>query len=83
MDTIAELMMSNLDVGEALRDGSRTRWQRATDANDGEEVAGGILNRLLHVLAEVTHLGGLDVWAIGQSCVRRSVSQANSGNFSS
>jgi hypothetical protein len=71
---IAELMMSNLDAGDPLRDGSRTGWQRSTDANDGEEEAGGILNRLLHVLAEVTHLGGLGVWTIGQSCVRRSVS---------
>ena len=70
---IAELMMSDLDAGDALGDGSRTGWRRSTDA-DGEEAAGGILNRLLHVLAEVTHLGGLGVWTIGQSCVRRSVS---------
>ena len=69
-----ELMMNNLDAGEALGDGSRTGWRRSTDADDGEEAAGGILNRLLHVLAEVTHLGGLGVWTIGQSCVRRSVS---------
>jgi hypothetical protein len=71
MKAIAELMMSNLDAGEALRDGSRTRWRRSTD---GEEAAGGILNRLLHALAEVTHLGGLGIWTIGQSCIRRSVS---------
>ncbi len=70
---IAELMMSDLDVGEALGDGSRTRWQRSTGA-DGEEAAGGILNHLLHVLAEVTHLGGLGVWTIGQSRVCCSMS---------
>ena len=58
---IAKLMMSNLDAGEALRDRSRTRWRRSTGA-DGEEAAGGILNRLLHALAEVMHLGGLGVW---------------------
>ena len=68
---MAELMMSNLDAGEALGDGSRTGWRRSTD---GEEAAGGILNCLLHALAEVTHLGGLGVWTISQSCVRHSVS---------
>ena len=61
---LAEPMMSNLDAGEALRDGSKTGWQRSADANDGEEAAGGILNCLLHALAEVTHLGGLGVWTI-------------------
>ena len=71
---LAEPVISNLDAGEALRDRSKTRWQRSTDANDGKEAAGGILNRLLHALAEVTHLGGLGIWAIGQSCVRLSVS---------
>ena len=60
MKVIAELMMSNLDAGEALRDGSRTRWRRSTGAN-GEKAAGGILNHLLHALAEATHLGGLGV----------------------
>ena len=30
-----------------------------TDADDGEETAGGILNGLRHVHAEVMHLGGL------------------------
>jgi hypothetical protein len=58
---IAKLMMSNLDVEEALGDGSRTRWRRSTGA-DGEEAAGSILNCLLHALAEATHLGGLGVW---------------------
>jgi hypothetical protein len=58
---MAELMMSNLDAGEALGDRSRTRWRRSTGAN-GEEVAGGILNHLLHALAEVMHPGGLGVW---------------------
>ena len=62
---MAKLMMSNLDVGDALRDGSRTEWRRSTDANDGEEAAGGILNCLLHALVEVMHLGGLGVWTIG------------------
>jgi len=70
---MAKLMMNNLDAGEALRDGSGTGWQRSTGA-DGEEAAGSILNRLLHALAEATHLGGLGVWTIGQSCIRRSVS---------
>jgi hypothetical protein len=65
--------MNNLDVGEALGDRSRTGWQRSTGA-DGEEVAGGILNRFLHALAEATHLGGLGIWTIGQSCIRRSMS---------
>jgi hypothetical protein len=60
MKAIAELMMSNLDAGEALRDRSRTRWRRSTGAN-GEEAAGSILNHLLHALAEATHLGGLGV----------------------
>jgi hypothetical protein len=58
---IAELMMSDSDVGEAFGDGSETGWRRSTGA-DGEEVAGGILNRLLHALAEAMHLGGLGVW---------------------
>ena len=71
---MAKLMMSNLDVGEALGDGSRTEWRRPTDANDGKEAAGSILNCLLHALAEVTHLGGLGVWAIGQSCIHCSMS---------
>jgi len=61
MKAIAKLMMSDLDVGEALRDGSETRWRRSTGAN-GEEAAGGILNRLLHALAEATHLGVLGIW---------------------
>ena len=73
MKAIAELMMSDLDAEEALGDGSRTRWRRSTGAN-GEEAAGSILNCLLYALAEVTHLGGLGVWTIGQSCVRRSMS---------
>jgi len=49
---MAKLMMSDLDAGEALRDGSGTGWQRSTDANDGEAAASGILNHLLHALAE-------------------------------
>ena len=49
---MAELMMSNLDVGEALGDRSGTGWRRSTDADDGEAAAGGILNCLLHALAE-------------------------------
>ena len=44
-----------------LGDGSETGWRRSTGAN-GEEAAGGILNRLLHALAEVMHLGVLGVW---------------------
>jgi hypothetical protein len=71
MNTMAKLMMNNLDAGEALGDRSRTGWQRSTN---GEEAAGSILNHLLHGLAEVTHLGGLGIWTIGQSCVRCSVS---------
>jgi hypothetical protein len=71
MNMMAELIINNLDVGEALRDGSRTRWQRSTD---GKEAASSILNHLLHALAEVTHLGGLGVWTIGQSCIHCSVS---------
>jgi hypothetical protein len=63
--------MSNLDAGEALGDGSRTGWRRFTD---GKEVAGSILNHLLHALAEVMHLGGLGIWTIGQSCIRCSMS---------
>ena len=39
MDMIAELMMSNLDVGEALGNGSRTRWRRSTDADDGKVIS--------------------------------------------
>ncbi len=57
-----------------LGDGSRTEWRRSTNANDGEEVAGGILNCLLHALVEVMHLGGLGVWTIGQSHICHSVS---------
>ena len=74
MNAMAKLMMSNLDVGEALGDGSGTRWRRSTDADDGKAAAGGILNRLLHALAEVTHLGELGIWTISQSCIRCSVS---------
>ena len=52
-----KLMMSDLDARKALRDRSGTQQRRSTDANhDGKETAGGILNGLLHVLAEVMHL---------------------------
>jgi hypothetical protein len=78
-----ELMMNNLDTGEALWDGNDIRLRRSTDANDGEEAAGSILDGLLHVLADVTHLGRLDVRANGRSSIRRSVSHTNGRKFSS
>ena len=78
-----ELMMSDLDVREALGDRSGTRQRRSTDANDGEETAGGILNGLLHVLAEVMHLCGLGVWADSRARIRRSMSHTNCGKFGS
>ena len=51
-----ELMMSDLDAREAIGDRGSTRQRRTTDADDSEETAGGVLNGLLHVLAEVMHL---------------------------
>ena len=61
MNTMAKLIINNLNVGEALGDGSRTRWRRSTGA-DGEEAADGILNHLLHALVEAMYLGGLGIW---------------------
>jgi hypothetical protein len=55
-----EFMMSNLNTRKALGNGSG-RQRRSTDSDDSEEAAGGILHRLLHVLAEMTHLGRLSV----------------------
>src|SRR5712672_743591 len=54
-----EFMVRNLDAGKAaIRDGSRTR---PTDTDYRKKTSGGILNGLLHILAEVTHLGRFGV----------------------
>lgn len=80
----AELMVGNLDAGDAtLRDGSSTRQRRSTDADDSEDTSGGILNGLLHVLAKVAHLGPLSVWACSRSHIGCSVPQADGGDLSS
>ena len=55
-------MMSDLDAREAsgtvvLNTGG------PTDADDDDKEMGGILNGLLHALAEVIHLCWLGVWA--------------------
>ena len=76
-------MMSDLDPREALGDRAGTRQRRSTDANDSEETAGGILNSLLHILAEVMHLCRLGVWADSWSHIRRSMSYTNGGKFGS
>src|SRR5260221_13769229 len=78
-----ELMMSELDAREAIGDRGGTRQRRSADAGDGEETAGGILNDLLHVLADVMHLCRLCVWADSRSCIRRSMSHTNGGKFAS
>jgi|SRR6267142_191111 len=78
-----ELMMSDLDTGKALGDGSGTGQRRSTDADDGKEAAGGTLDDLLHVFAEVTHLGRLSAWANGRSSIGRSVTYTNGGKFGS
>ena len=54
-------MMSDLDAREALEDRSDIEQRRPTDADDGEETVGSILNSLLHVLAEVMPLCRLGV----------------------
>lgn len=78
-----ELMMSDLDTGKALGDGSGTGQRRSADADDGKEAAGGTLDGLLHVFAEVTHLGRPSVWANGRSSIGRGVSYTNGRKFGS
>ena len=51
--------MSDLDARKAPETGVVLNSKGPADANDGEELVGGILNGLLHVLAEVMHLVAL------------------------
>ena len=70
-------MISDLNVTEsAVRDILAIRWQRATDANDGEQACISVLDGLLRVLADVTHLAGLlsglmGDYALAAACPRR------------
>jgi len=47
----------------ALRNRSSIGQRRPTDSDNREQANGGILDGLLHVFAEVTHLGGLGIRA--------------------
>jgi hypothetical protein len=73
-----DLVISKMNAAQAaLGNRSGIGQRRATDSDNSEQTCGGILDGLLHVLAKVTHPGGLGVQADRRSCVRGSVSQAN------
>jgi hypothetical protein len=60
-------MIRELNATEsALGDILAIRRQRATDANDGEQACIGVLDGLLHVLANVTHPSWLRAQGLGQ-----------------
>jgi hypothetical protein len=73
-----DLVISKMNAAQAaLGNRSGVGQRRPTDSDNSEQTCGGILNGLLHVLAKVTHPGGLGVRADRRSCVRGRVSQAN------
>jgi hypothetical protein len=73
-----DLVISKMDTAQAaLGNRSGIGQRRPTDSDNSEQTCGGIVDGLLHVLAKVTHPGGLGVRADRRSCVRGSVSQAN------
>ena len=72
------LVKSKMNATQAaLGNRSGIRQRRSTESDNSEQACGGILDGLLHVLAKVTHPGGLGVQADRRSCVRNCVSQAN------
>jgi hypothetical protein len=73
-----DLVISKMNAAQAaLGNRSGIGQRRPTDSDNSEQTCGGILDGLLHVLAKVTHPGGLGVRADRRSYVRGSVSQAN------
>ena len=73
-----DLVISEMNTAQAaLGNRSGIGQRRPTDSNNSEQTGGGIVDSVLHVLAKVTHPGGLGVRADRRSCVRGSVSQTN------
>jgi hypothetical protein len=73
-----DLVISKMNAAQAaLGNRSGIGQRRPTDSNNSEQTCGGIVDGVLHVLAKVTHPGGLGVRADRRTWVRGSVSQAN------
>jgi len=73
-----DLVISKMNAAQAaLGNRSGIGKRRPIESDNREQTCGGILDGLLHVLAKVTHPGGLGVRADRRVCVRGSVSQAN------
>ena len=73
-----DLVISKMNATQAaLGNRGGIGQRRSTDSDNSEQTCGGILDGLLHILAKVTHPGGLDGRADRRSCVRGSMSQAN------
>jgi hypothetical protein len=78
-----DFVISNMKAAEAaFRNGRGTGQGRHTDPDNGEQASGGILDGLLHVLAQMSHLCGLSARAERRTRIRRSMSQANCRDFS-
>ena len=78
-----DLVIGEMYAAEAaLGNGCGTGQRRHTDSDNRENTCGSILDSLLHVLAEMSHLGWSGIRAEKWPRVRRSVSQANCGDIS-
>ena len=78
-----DFVIGDMNAAEAaLGNGCGTGQRRHTDPDDSEKTCGGILDGLLHVLAEMSHLGRSGVRAEKWLRIRCSMSQTDCGDIS-